>query len=131
MRLLVVDASVLIDALTSSSDTGDRARAAVRGVRLVAPEHLTVETFQGIRGLYLGGVIDADRAKRAVARLDHLDLQVVPTRLLLARMWELRDNLTGYDAAYVAAAEKLAVPLVTSDQKLAAATGSRCQIVVP
>ena len=50
---------------------------------------------------------------------------------MLDRMWQLRDNLTGYDAAYVAAAELLGVTLVTGDRRLAAAPGLRCPVVVP
>jgi len=55
----------------------------------------------------------------------------MPTALLLGRMWELRDNLFGYDTAYVAAAEHLGVPLVTSDKRLAAAPGIRCEVRIP
>ena len=55
----------------------------------------------------------------------------MPTRLLLERMWELRDNLSGYDAAYVAAAEHLEAPLVTTDKRLAAAPGLRCEVRTP
>ena len=128
--MLVIDASVLIDALSATGKTGDRARNAVAGARLAAPEHLYVEALHGIRGRALGGTLSADAAERALDRLERTEVEAVPTRLLLRRMWELRGNLTGYDAAYVAAAEHLDAPLVTGDRKLAAATGPRCQIVL-
>ncbi len=99
--------------------------------RLAAPEHLLLETFSGIRGRLLGGKLDTDEAGQALHDLEHIRVELVPSPLLLGRMWELRDNLTGYDAAYVAAAEHLDVPLVTGDRKLAGATGPRCEFLVP
>ncbi|MGH3645850.1 MAG: type II toxin-antitoxin system VapC family toxin [Micromonosporaceae bacterium] len=129
--LVVIDASVLIHALTSFHDSGVRVRAALTGARLAAPEHLLMETFHGIRGLQLGGKLDVDGAQLAVDILGLMPVELVPSALLLPRMWQLRNNLTGYDAAYVAAAERLQVPLITGDRKLAAATGPQCQIMVP
>jgi predicted nucleic acid-binding protein len=58
-------------------------------------------------------------------------VEVVPTLLLLDRMWELRHNFSGYDAGYVAAAEYVGVPLVTSDRRLAAAPSLQCEVRVP
>ncbi len=128
--VLVIDASVLIDALSTTGETGDRARKAVAGARLAAPEHLYVEALHGIRGRLLGGKLGAGAAERALDRVERMTVEVVPTKLLLRRMWQLRDNLTGYDAAYVAAAEQLDAPLVTGDKRLAVASGPRCQIVL-
>jgi predicted nucleic acid-binding protein len=131
VRRIVVDASVLVDALSSSGEIGERARHAVRGVRWAAPEHLRVEVFHGIRGRLLGNKLDPEAALRAVGRLSRTDVGTVRTAQLLDRMWELRANLSGYDAAYVAAAEHLGVRLVTADQRLAAAPGLRCAVFVP
>jgi predicted nucleic acid-binding protein len=128
---VIVDASVLIDALTASGAVGDRARAALRGVRWAAPEHLRVEVLHGIRGRALGQRIDPAAARRAVDRLAAVAIATVSTGPLLARMWELRGSLSGYDAAYVAAAEHLGVTLVTGDRRLAAAPDPRCPITVP
>lgn len=125
---IVVDASVLVDALSSSGDTGARARRSLRGVRWAAPEQLRVEVFHGIRGRMLGDKIDEQAAHRAVVRLARATIATVATAHLLDRMWELRANLSGYDAAYVAAAEHLDVCLVTADRRLAAAPGVRCAI---
>jgi len=127
----VVDASALVDALTLPGDHGESVRAALHGHRLAAPEQLIVETFHAIRGRVLGGKLSKTLAEDALIDLGETDVELVPTRLLLARMWELRDNLSGYDAAYVAAAEHLRVPLVTSDKRLAAAPGVRCQVRMP
>lgn len=128
---VVVDASVLIDALSSSGEPGERARQALRGVRWAAPEQLRVEAFHGIRGRALANKIDIETAHRAVQRLTQVAIATVTTAPLLDRMWELRANLSGYDAAYVAAAEHLGVCLVTTDRRLAAAPGPRCPISVP
>lgn len=128
---IVVDPSVLVDALSSSGDVGERARQALRGARWVAPEHLRVEVFHGIRGRLLGSKMDLAAARRAVSRLGRVAITTVTTKHLLDRMWELRANLSGYDAAYVAAAEHLGLPLVTADQRLAVVPGLRCSISLP
>jgi len=129
--MVVVDASTLLDALTSDEQVGDRARETLLGHRLAAPEHLRIEAFHAIRGRSLGQKITESAAVEAVHDLAIAELETVPTALLLERMWELRANVTGYDAAYVAAAEHLGVPLVTSDKRLAAAPGLRCEVRIP
>ena len=129
--LVVVDASVLADALCGSGPTADAARTAIRGRRWAAPEHLRVETFSVIRGRTLGSKLSPEAGERAVRRLGEVVVRTLSCLPLLDRMWQLRDNLSGYDAAYVAAAELLAVPLVTGDRRVAAAPGLRCRVVVP
>jgi len=59
-----------------------------------------------------------------------LGISRVPVHGMLARMWELRENVSGYDAGYVAVAEALDTPLLTADARLAAASGPRCPMVV-
>lgn len=129
--LLVIDASVLADALCGSGPTADAAREAIRGRRWAAPEHLRIETFSVIRGRTLGGKLSPETGERAVRRLSGVVVRTVSCSALLDRMWQLRDNLSGYDAAYVAVAELLAVPLVTGDRRMAAAPGLRCQVFLP
>ena len=75
-----------------------------------------------------GGEVDIRRAALALADLAALPLRRAPYRPLLARCWELRDNLTVYDASYVALAEALDVTLLTGDRRLARAPGPRCRI---
>jgi predicted nucleic acid-binding protein len=128
---IVIDASVLADALCGSGPVADAARGALRERRWAAPEHLHVETFSVIRGRTLGRKLLPEAGARAVRRLAAVAVEAVPSVRLIDRMWQLRDNLSGYDAAYVAAAELLAVPLVTGDRRVAAAPGVRCRIVVP
>src|SRR5690348_4479806 len=128
---IVVDASVLADALCGSGPVADAARAALRGRRWAAPEHLHVETFSVMRGRTLGGKLSSEAAARAVRRLEAVAVATVACNRLLDRMWQLRNTLSGHDAAYVAAAELLAVPLVTGDARVATAPGLRCVVVIP
>jgi predicted nucleic acid-binding protein len=130
-ELVVIDASVLADALCGSGPTADAARTAIRGKRWAAPEHLRVETFSVIRGRVLGSKLTKKTGERAVRRLGEVVVRTLSCSPLLDRMWQLRNNLSGYDAAYVAAAELLDVPLVTGDRRVAAAPGLRCRVVVP
>ena len=77
-----------------------------------------------------GGLLTASRAQDALHDLSELAVTRYPHHMLLGRMWELRDNLTAYDAAYVALAEALDAPLVTCDRKLASAPGHYAHIEV-
>ncbi len=81
-----------------------------------------------VRGKVLGGKLGLARAEEAVDTLPSLVIDEVGVPMLLDRMWQLRGNVTSYDAAYVAAAELMACPLVTSDGRLAKASGIRCEI---
>ena len=126
--MIVVDASVLATALGDDGPDGDRARARLRGERLSAPELVDLEVASVLRRQVQGGEVDIRRAALALADLAALPLQRAPHRPLLARCWELRDNLTVYDASYVALAEALDVTLLTGDGRLARATGPRCRV---
>jgi predicted nucleic acid-binding protein len=128
--VLVVDASVLAVALADDGPDGDQARARLRGERLTAPDLIDLEVASAIRGRLAGGHLDARRAELALTDLVDLPLARTPHRPLLARCWELRDNLTVYDAAYVALAEALDADLLTADLRLAKAPGPRCRIEI-
>jgi predicted nucleic acid-binding protein len=125
--VLVVDASVLAPALADDGPGGDKARARLRRQALVAPELVDLETTSIIRRQLLAGRLDARRARLALTDLVELPLRRAPHRPLLARCWELRQNVSVYDAAYVAIAELLDAVLLTADARLANASGPRCQ----
>lgn len=95
---------------------------------LVAPELVYLETASVLRGLASAGKLDPARAETALAALVQLPLHRASHRDLLRRCWELRGNLTPYDASYIALAELLEVAMVTGDARLAGATGARCRI---
>ena len=126
--MLVVDASVLAPALAYDDAVGDRMRSRLRGQSLAAPELIDLETASVIRRGLLAGRLDDRRAQLALTDLVELPLRRAPHRSLLARCWKLRDNLTIYDAAYVALAELLDAVLVTADARLAGAPGVRCEV---
>lgn len=126
--MIVVDASVLAPALADDGPDGDRARARLVGDTLAAPELIDLETCSVVRRQLAVGALDARRAQLALSDLIDLPLRRAPHRPLLRRCWELRENLTVYDAAYVALAELLDVVLVTADARLARAPGLRCQL---
>lgn len=126
--MLVVDASVLAVALADDGREGDRARARLRGEQLAAPELVDLEVASVLRGRLAGGYLDVRRAELALADLIDVPVQRARHRPLLARCWELRSNLTVYDATYVALAEALGSDLLTADLRLANASGPHCRI---
>lgn len=128
--MLVVDPSVLAVALTDDGMDGDAARERLRGEDLVAPELLDLEVGSVLRGHVLAGSIEAKRADLALQDLAAMPMRRAPHLPLLQRCWGLRENLTIYDASYVALAEALDVVLLTGDRRLARASGPRCQIEV-
>jgi predicted nucleic acid-binding protein len=128
--MIVVDASIVTTALADDGADGDMARARLRGERLAAPAILDIEVLSAWRRLVATGALDDRRARLATADLRALRIGLAPHAPLLDRCWELRDNLTIYDAAYVALAEILDAPVLTADARLARAPGTRCPIEV-
>jgi predicted nucleic acid-binding protein len=123
--VIVIDASVLASALGDDGVDGATARARIRGEELAAPEIIDLE----ITSVWRRTLTDARRAALALADLTDIPLRRAPHLPLLGRCWELRHNLTPYDASYVALAEALDVPLVTADRRLARASGIRCSVI--
>jgi predicted nucleic acid-binding protein len=128
--VIVVDASVLAPALADDGVDGDRARLRLRGEQLVAPELVDLEVLSTLRRAVRAGRLDERRSGQALDDLAALPLRRVPHLPLLARAWELRDNLTAYDAAYVALAESLRALLLTADGGIEKASGVRCDVEV-
>jgi predicted nucleic acid-binding protein len=129
--VIVVDASIVANALADDGDDGDLARQRlIDGSELAAPDLVDVETVAVFRRRWLAGDLTARRFSTAVDDLADLALTRLPTLPLMRRAYELRANVTAYDATYVALAETLACSLLTVDAKLAAAPGPRCPIEV-
>lgn len=128
--MIVVDASVLAPALADDGADGGRARERLRGERLVAPELVDLEVVSVLRRAARAGRLEKRRSAQALADLATLPLRRVSHLPLLPRVWELRDNLTAYDAAYIALAEVLGALLLTADGPLKRAAGIRCEIEV-
>ena len=121
---------MLAPALADDGTSGDTARARLRGHDLSAPALIDLEVLSVLRRQLAHGALDVRRAELAATDLADLPLERAPHVPLLPRCWELRDDLTPYDAAYVALAELLDAELVTADAHLAAAPGLRCRVTV-
>ena len=126
--MIVVDASVLVTALSDDGDDGRRARHRLSGEQLRAPELIDLEVASVLRRLCAADQLGVQRANQALDDLRAIRLERVAHRPLLQRCWELRHNITVYDAAYVALAEILEATLVTADERLSRATGTTCAI---
>ena len=126
--MLVVDASCICELLIR-----DRAGNAIRESLAADPDHaaphiVDIEVFGVVRRERLRGNLDLTQATQAIELLQAWPAERFGHRLLLERAWELRDNLRGPDALYVALAEALDAVLITTDRRLAAATGPDCRI---
>lgn len=131
MALIVIDASVLSTALAGNRVHSEWAGALVRDNDIVAPHLLPVETTSVLRGLETNGFLAPHLASRAVDAQGQLAIGFFPFAPYARRVWELRHNLSSYDAWYVAVAEALDVPLATIDGRAARAPGTRCQFLQP
>jgi predicted nucleic acid-binding protein len=128
--MIVVDASVLTAVVAEDDERSMRFRERLAGQRLTAPEVVDLEVASAIRRARRSRRLGAERALEALADLAFLPIQRVSHTMLLNRIWNLRDNLTAYDASYVALAQVLDAPLYTGDGPLARAPGLACEIVL-
>ena len=120
---------MLAGAIGDDADDGRRARRELRAAgELAAPDLVDVETTAVLRKRWLSGALSDERFAAAIQDLEDLLLERYPTSQLVRRAYELRANVSPYDAAYVALAEALDCDLVTADRKLTNATGPRCPI---
>jgi predicted nucleic acid-binding protein len=127
--VIVVDASVLASALIDDGEDGDRARRRLESEEvLFAPEIVDLEVANVWRRDLVAGHIAEDRSRRAIEDLAAMPLVRAPHRPLMARVWELRHNLSAYDAAYVALAEALKATLLTADGRSTRAPALRCEV---
>ena len=127
--MIVVDASALVELLLDTDEAGAvAARLFDSGDSLAAPHLIDVEAAQVLRRYAQVGEIDGRRGREAMADLADMPIRRYPHDVLLPRVWDLRHNLTAYDAAYVALAEALDAPLVTRDRRLARAAGHGADI---
>jgi len=127
--VIVVDASVLANVVGDDGGDGDRARREVRaGDDMAAPDLVDVETVAVLRRRWLAKAISESRFVAAIDDLEDLGIDRYPTLGFMRRAYELRNNVTVYDAAYVALAETLECELLTADERLSKAVGPRCSI---
>lgn len=126
----MLDSSALVALLIDAGRDGQWVSDAVEGAVLAAPDLVLVEAANILRRRELAGAIDPTEASLAHEDLLALSVQLWPYPPLADRVWQLRANITCYDAAFVAVAELLGASLVTLDARLARAPGPRCPVVV-
>ena len=122
--MIVIDASAMLEVLLVTPTAGrilDRLFSPAESLH--APQLIDLEVAQVLRRYCLAGDVEPERARQALADLADLAVTRYPHLPFLPRIWELRHNVTAYDAAYVALAEALEAPLVTGDIRLAGAPG--------
>ena len=127
----VIDASTLVSALVQSDREGLWAESVIAEGELAAPELILVESSNTLRRLEQARIISRLEATSAHNDLVQLPIQFFPFSPLAPRIWELRHNLTSYDAWYIALAEALKSPLATLDRRLSRAGGPVCEIITP
>ena len=127
--MIVVDASALIEVLLRTpAANAVEGHLFASGETLHAPHLLDIEVAQVIRRYAAKGEIDGERGREALDDLADLRIQRYPHDFLLPRVWALRDNVTAYDAVYIALAEVLDAVLLTRDRRLAGAAGHHARV---
>lgn len=124
--MIVVDASAAVLALLNDGD----AREALATESVAVPHLVDTEVASALRAQVIRGAITAADARRALQQWARLGVARHPAAPLLDRIWQLRSNVTAYDATYVALAEAADCSLLTGDRRLAGAPGPRCPITV-
>jgi len=128
---VVGDASALVALLLDGGPGGRWVTEALAGADLLAPSLVAFESANIIRRHELAGLVSTDQAAQAHADLLDLTIEHWPYQLLASRTWELRHNLSSYDASYVALAELTGATLVTLDRRISRAPDLRCTITTP
>jgi predicted nucleic acid-binding protein len=127
--VIVVDASALLEVLLNTSSAPKISERLFGGNEtLHVPHVLDLEVVQVLRRYNLSGQMDAQRSEEALEDLADLPLNRYSHDVFVFRIWALRQNLTAYDAAYIALAEALDAPLITRDAALVRASGHRARI---
>ena len=128
---LVVDASLVVAHLVERSETGAWAERLLLSDALAAPHLLSAEVANYLRRAANAGLLDDTTASQAFADFLAMRIELFPFQSFAHRVWQLRHNVTPYDAWYVALAEALDAPLATLDRRLSVAAGPQCQFVTP
>ena len=128
---VVIDSSVVVAALVDSGPHGEWAEEVLASGLLQAPELVHAEATNVLRRLEREKLITTPEANAAQDDLMQLDIELFPFEPFASRIWELRHNVTSYDACYVAVAEALKLPLATLDVPLSKSNGVTCKFLTP
>ncbi len=126
-----MDSSVVVAALVDSGPGGDWAEGVLAGGLLQAPELVLAEATNIFRRLERAKLITTPEANAAQDDLMQLDIDLFPFEPFAGRIWELRHDVTSYDAWYVAIAEALKLPLAALDEPLSKSNGVTCKFLTP
>ena len=124
--MIVIDASAAVAALLNAGD----ARAALATESVHAPHLIDTEIANAMRRQVMSGAVTADEGWTALDTWRRLGVTRHPVTGLLDRIWQLRDNVSAYDASYIALAEALGCAVLTADGRLSRAPGPRCSVTV-
>ena len=127
--MIVVDASVVVEALVDGGPSGQRARQHLRR-HLIAPGHLQLEVISAIRRHLSTQLLNTEAATAAVTGLLEASIELKSIEQHIPRIWQLRHNISIYDAAYVALAEATNSVLLTGDKRLAQAATGICDVEI-
>ncbi|GAA1211664.1 type II toxin-antitoxin system VapC family toxin [Prauserella alba] len=125
----VLDASALVEVMAARDPNPALMRRVFTG-RAAAPELIDVEVLNSVRKHVHRGVMEAGVAEHVVAKLGQFPVERSPHRALVRRVWELRHAVTPYDATYIALAEELDIPVVTTDARLGGSNGHAVEVEV-
>ena len=126
--MIVPDASVLVNAVGDAGGPGAAARHLLQATTVAIPDVADLETAAVLRKRWIARSLDDRELRTALQALSALPFPRYPARAFLGRVYELRANLSPYDAIYMALAEALDAELVTADGRLVAAPGIRCRV---
>ena len=127
--MIVVDSSAILEVLLRTLAGSEIEKRIFSSYEtLYAPHLLDLEVAQVLRRYSTSGDMDTERGREAMEDLADFPINRYPHDIFLPRIWELRHNLTAYDAAYIALAEALPAPLLTRDKRLASAPGHTATI---
>ncbi len=129
--MIVIDSSVLITALVEDTDDAVWARTIAANPNMHAPELILAEVMNNLRRSESNQQVSSVQAEFARQDLLRHDLRLYPFAPFTERIWDLRHNLTCYDAWYVALAETLGCPLATLDRRINRAGGVQCEVLIP
>ena len=129
--MIVIDSSVLIAALVEETDDAAWSRTIAADPDIHGPELVLAEAMNGLRRSELNHGVSTVQAEFARDILLRMGFSLYPFIPFAERVWDLRHNLTCYDAWYVALAETLGCPLATLDRRISRAGGVRCQVLIP
>ena len=129
--MIVIDSSVLIAALVERTDDAAWSRTIAADPDLHGPELVLAEAMNGVRRSEINHGVSTVQAEFARNTLGRMGFSLYPFNPFAERIWDLRHNLTCYDAWYVALAETLDCPLVTLDRRMSRAGGVQCEVLTP